>query len=181
MIKSKIFILRPYRKWDEKSLIENINDRNVSKFMSKVPYPYTMKDAKKWVNECRKSNKNKTALSFAIDIGGKIIGGIGLMNIEKRMAELGYWLGKKYWNKGIMTEAVKLVTNLGFKKLKLGRIYATIFVKNRASAKALENNGYKFEGLMKKYYVKNHPSEMGSMFALFDNKSVVFDARNYTI
>jgi len=50
IIQTKRFILRPYRKGDEKSLVENINDKNVSKFMLNIPYPYKPKDAKKWIN-----------------------------------------------------------------------------------------------------------------------------------
>ncbi|MBI1935361.1 GNAT family N-acetyltransferase [Candidatus Woesearchaeota archaeon] len=155
IIKFKNFILRPYGKGDEKSLIENINDKKVSRYMCRIPYPYSMKDAKKWMKEFKKTNKNKTACSFAIEINGELVGGIGLMNIEKHKAEIGYWLGRKYWNVGIMTQAVKIATDFGFKKLKLRRIYATVFAKNKISAHILEKNGYQCEGLMRKYASKN--------------------------
>jgi [ribosomal protein S5]-alanine N-acetyltransferase len=158
IIKSKKFMLRPYKKGDEESLRENINDNNVTKHMSsRLPFPYKVKDAKWWINNCLKLSKEKkpSAVNFAIDIDGKVIGGVGLMyNSERYRAEIGYWLGKKYWNSGIMTEAVKLVTDFGFKKLKLKRIYATVFTKNKVSVHILKKNGYKFEGLMKNYHMK---------------------------
>ena len=89
-----------------------------------------------------------------MDINGNVVGGIGLNNIEKHKAEIGYWLGKEYWDKGIMTEVVKLVTNFGFKRLKLRRIYAYIFIRNKASIRILKKNGYKCEGLLKKHHLK---------------------------
>lgn len=54
-----------------------------------------------------------------------------------------------------MTKAVKLFTNFGFNKLKLRRIYANVFSINGASAKVLEKNGYKLEGKMKNYHIKD--------------------------
>ena len=159
IIKAKKFILRPYRKGDEKSLQENINDANVTRFMSsRIPFPYKIKDAKWWINRSLKLRRMKkpSAVNFAIEVNGKVVGGMGVeYSNERHRAEIGYWLGKKYWNRGIMAEAVKLTTNFGFKKLKLKRIFATVFPKNKISAYILEKNGYKLEGIMKKYHVKN--------------------------
>ncbi|MFH0868271.1 MAG: GNAT family protein [Candidatus Woesearchaeota archaeon] len=155
IIKSKKFILRPYRKGDEESLIKNINDKVIYRYTCNIPYPYKQKDAKQWIARCKKRNKKKTEINFAIDINRKVVGGAGFLNIENHKAEIGYWLGKKYWGKGIVTEAVKLVTNFGFKKLHLKRIYATVFLKNKASARVLEKNGYKREGIMRKFHLKD--------------------------
>lgn len=157
ILKSKGFILRPYRKGDEKSIINNINDRDIYKYTLRIPYPYKPKNAKQWIAKCRKlaKKKKKTEINFAIDIKSNVIGGISLMNIENHKAEIGYWIGKKYWSRGIATEAVRLVTGFGFKKLGLRRIYAAIFIKNKSSARVLEKNNYKCEGLMKKYHQKD--------------------------
>ena len=159
IIKTKKFTLRPYRKGDEESLRKNINDRNVTKYMSsRLPFPYKKKDAKWWIKNCLKQTRKKKplAVNFAIDIGGEVAGNIGIAyESERHRAEIGYWIGKKYWNKGIMTEALGLTTNFGFKKLGLKRVYATVFPENKASAHILEKNNYKFEGLMKKHHAKN--------------------------
>ena len=165
ILKSRRFILRPYRKGDEPSLIKNINHKSVSRYLKRVPYPYTKKDAAAWLRRLRTYTKTKTAVPFAIDINGKVIGGIGLENIEGHKAEIGYWLGKKYWGKGIMTEAVKLITNFAFKRLKLKRVYGTIFSPNKASARVLEKNGYKLEGILRKHYHKDGKIYDGLMYA----------------
>ncbi len=157
VIKSKKFIIRPFKKGDEKSLQKNINDKAIYRYTLRIPYPYTMKIANEWIKENLKAQrkKNRDAYRFAIDINKDVAGVISLENIQKHKAEIGYWLAKKYWNKGIMTEAVKLMANFGFKKLKLERIYAPIFSKNRRSAMVLEKNGFKLEGLLRKDICKN--------------------------
>ena len=129
----------------------------IYRYTLRIPYPYTMKEAKKWISQCIKSkkNKNKKEIHFAIDVNGEVIGGIGYIKMEKHKAEIGYWLGKKYWNRRIMTETVKLMTNFGFNKLKLKRIYAEVFQKNKASARVLKNNGYRLEGILRKHHLKD--------------------------
>lgn len=158
IIKSKKFILRPYNKNDLDSLVENLNNKNISKFMSHVPYPYAIKHGKKWIERCIQKNKKsrRRKIIFAVEIHGKIAGSIGLDPIKSHKAEIGYWLAKKYWNHGIMSEALKIVTRLGFEKLKLKRVQAHVFRENKISAIILEKNGYKKEGLLKKYFYKNN-------------------------
>ena len=97
IIKSKNFILRPYRKGDEKSFIKHIDDKVIYRYTLSIPYPYKTKDAKKWIVHCKNlaNKKIKTEINFAIDIDGEVVGGIGLSKIKKHKAEIGYWIGKK--------------------------------------------------------------------------------------
>ncbi len=89
-------------------------------------------------------------------MSGEVVGGIGLNRIWQHCAEIGYWLGEKYWGQGITTQAVKLVTKYGFEKLGLRRIYAFVFIWNKASAKVLEKSGFKYEGRLKKHAKKGN-------------------------
>jgi len=157
IIKTKKFTLRPYKKWDEKSLQENINDKHIYKFTVRIPHPYKIKDARDFIKSCLKAqkNKDKSKIMLAIDVEGRVIGAVALENIKKHKAEIGYWLGKRYWNTGIMTEAVKIMTDYGFSKLKLKRVYANTFPQNKASRKVLEKNGFKLEGMLKKDELKD--------------------------
>ena len=128
IIKTKKFVLRPYNKGDIDSLIEIMNDKTFSRFMSTVPYPYKRKDAEDWLRKCANFKTNKIRKCFALEIEGKIVGGISLDAIDKHKAEIGYSLGKKYWNKGIITEALKLVTDFGFKEFKLKNYVKNVYV-----------------------------------------------------
>lgn len=153
IIKARKFILRPIRNGDEKSLIENINDKSIYRYTCSIPHPYTKKHAREFINLVKQKRKDEIHLS--IDLDGKIVGGIGLIKIKKHRAEIGYWLGKNYWNKGIISEAIRLVSDFGFNKLKLKRIQALVFPQNKASSRVLEKNGYKLEGVLKKYAMKD--------------------------
>ena len=166
-IKGKNFVLRNYRKSDWKELVKNLNDKKVSKFMCTVPFPYKIKDAKKFLRESERhlKKKNKTAINFAVEVEGKVVGGVGFRDIEDHRAEIGYWLSRKHWNKGIMTSIVKSFTEFGFKKLKFRRIQAHVFAQNRNSARVLEKNGYKLEGRLRKFQMKDGKASDGFLYA----------------
>ncbi len=123
----------------------------------RIPYPYRIENAKRWVkcNIADRKKKKKTYITFAVDIKGEVVGDTSLMNIESHKAEIGYWLARKHWNKGITTQAVRRVTQFGFSKLKLKRISADVFSANKASARVLEKAGFKFEGKLRKLYKKD--------------------------
>jgi len=158
IIKSKKFVLRKYRKGDEQALRKNINNRRVAMYMSSVPHPYTIKNAKEWLAKDLKWQKEKkpTEVNFAIDIDGEVVGAVGFSGVKwEHKAEIGYWLAEKHWRQGIMTEAVRLVVKFGFKELKLKRIFATVFFPNLASKRVLEKADFKLEGVMRKHHKKN--------------------------
>ena len=165
-IHSKKFILRPFKKGDESSLIENINNKKIAKNTGTIPYPYKLKDARSWIKRNLKLNREKKPeINFAIDINGMVIGGIGFRKIEGHKAEIGYWLGEKYWGQGIVTTAVKLITKYGFQELKLKRVYAHVFPFNKGSVRVLEKAGYKYEGRLRKNSFRNNKFIDSLMFA----------------
>lgn len=167
IIKSKHFILRPFRKGDEKSLIESINNKKIFRNTLGIPYPYTLRDAQKRLEKTSKDKKKKkpTTIDLVIDINGEVIGGIGFYKIEGHRAEIGYWLAEKYWGKGIITQAVKIMTKFGFEKLKLRRISAHVFSFNKASMGLLKKAGYKLEGILRKHVRKSNKFIDSYLFA----------------
>ena len=159
VIKSKKFILRPFKKGDEFSLAKNINNKKVIKNLLVLPFPYKLKDARYWVAKNLEEYKKKepAMIGFAIDIGGEIVGSVGIHKIAKsHQAEIGYWLAEQHWGNGIMTEAVKLITKFSFNELKLERVYAYAFSFNKASQRVLAKAGFKFEGILKKNSKKDN-------------------------
>jgi len=69
-------------------------------------------------------------------------------------ADLGYWLGVPYWNRGYMTEAIRLICHLSFEYLNAVRAYATVFVGNTGSRRALEKNGFSLDGTLRSHVYK---------------------------
>ena len=82
---------------------------------------------------------------------GKIIGTIGFMWIQadNSAAEVGYSLSREYWNRGIMTEALKAVIDYGFGRLNLNRIEAQHETTNPASGAVMRKCGMQREGTLR--------------------------------
>ena len=70
-------------------------------------------------------------------------------DIHRRSAEIGYWLGETYWNRGIVSEAVRALAEYSFRLFDLARVYAQVFAANPASARVLEKAGFTFEGRLR--------------------------------
>ncbi|MEM4663018.1 MAG: GNAT family protein [Candidatus Diapherotrites archaeon] len=106
--------------------------------------------AESFVRRARYELKKHRRFTFVIDLKGseKAIGVVELYKVDykNKNAALGYWLGKKYRGKGIMSEAVLSILKFGFKRLKLHRIYAKVLEDNAASRRVLEKCGFTYEG-----------------------------------
>lgn len=150
-IKTKRTLLRLMEKSDGPSIIPMIRDPLVYRNTFRIPKQYTPKDFSEWITQVVKEHKQKPprALHFAIVIGGRAVGAIGLSHIlPGHQAVVGYWLGKEYRGKGIMTEAVKAVIAFATKTFKVRRLTAEVFKHNPASKRVLEKAGFKVEALM---------------------------------
>jgi [ribosomal protein S5]-alanine N-acetyltransferase len=159
MIKTKKFILRRFRMSDAGSIVRHANDKLVARYLERLPHPYTLKDAKVWLGKKLKEykQKNPKEFVFAIDIDGEAVGAIGFHKIiHGHKAEMGYWLGKKYWGRGFMTEIVKHASQYAIKAFKLRRLQAYTFPFNKASMRVLEKNGFKLEGILRKEIKKDN-------------------------
>ena len=147
--------IREWRVGDETSLVRHANNHKIwLNVRDAFPHPYTTADAEDWI---RKASSDDPMISFAIEVDGQAVGGIGLVpqtDIFRRSAEIGYWLGEAYWGRGIVSEAVSAFTEWAFANFDLCRIYAGVFEWNPSSARVLEKAGFEFEGRMKKAVIK---------------------------
>ncbi len=82
---------------------------------------------------------------------GKVAGSITLWNLdlESRVAEIGYELHPDFWKKGIMQETMKCILDWSFRTLDLNRIEACPIQGNNSSVNLLEKAGFKLEGTLK--------------------------------
>lgn len=85
---------------------------------------------------------------------GKLIGTVGIKKIFHRhfRADIGYDLDPNWWNRGIMTEAVKAITEYGFTKMNLHSFEANITPDHIASRRVLEKLGFKLEAHFRENY-----------------------------
>jgi len=147
--------IREWRADDAADLARHANDTGVAaNLRDAFPNPYTVDEANIFL--ARVIN-DQPMINFCLDIGGRAAGGIGLRlgsDIHRRTAEFGYWLGRAYWNRGIMSEAVGAFSDAAFEAFDLRRLYAEPFANNRASARVLEKAGFILEGRLKNNVMK---------------------------
>ncbi len=150
-----IVVLRKLTYLDKGDLAKLLNNKKIwNNLRNHIPYPYQEKDAENFI----KLSNNNSQHVFAIEYEGKFCGVLGLemqKDIYEKSAELGYWIGEAFWGKGIATESVRLIAEIGFNTLNLLRIYAGVFEFNIASMIVLEKNGFQKEGILKKAIFKN--------------------------
>lgn len=139
-------VLRRFRADDEAAIAMNANDRDVWRNLrDRFPHPYTLADARAWIANVPETN-------WVIEVDGVFTGGIGWTRGEdvfRRSAEIGYWLGRAHWGKGIATEALRIATARAFEATDIVRLHSGVFAWNRASARVMEKNGYVLEGRMR--------------------------------
>ena len=152
------FTLREWQLSDAASLAENANNINIwNNVRDALPHPYSEKDGQDFIEKAL--SQPKPATLFAIVVDGKAVGSIGFFlhtDVERISAELGYFIGEKYWNRGIMTNAVKQIVAYAFANFSyLRKIYATPFDFNLASHKVLQKAGFEREAILKQAAIKN--------------------------
>ncbi len=149
-------VLRPWISDDEASLVRHANNRSIwQNVRDRFPHPYTENDAKLWI---KIANRDTTMLNVAMEVDGQAVGGVGVVfkdDVYRRSAEIGYWLGEAYWNRGLTSRAVAAVSDYVFAHFDVVRLYAGVFAPNRASARVLEKAGYTFEARLRQSVFKD--------------------------
>ncbi|HUD41506.1 MAG TPA: GNAT family protein [Dokdonella sp.] len=152
------FVLRPWRRDDAGSLRRHADDAEVSRFLSdRFPYPYTAADAEAFLDGLAQTG---TAWAIAIDAGaaaGEAIGGIGVepgRDVHRLTGQIGYWLGRAYWGRGLMSAALPLWCAHLFARYPFERLQAIVYAGNPASAKVLERSGFVLEGIQRRAAIK---------------------------
>jgi RimJ/RimL family protein N-acetyltransferase len=146
--------IRPWRLSDADALVRHANDIEVARHLrDRFPHPYTHQNAQTFLTHAITEGGS----NFAIDVEGEAVGAIGYVlgtDIERYSAEIGYWLGRQVWGRGIATDALTAVTEHLFRERIVLRLFALPFATNLASIRVLEKAGYEREGVLRSSCVK---------------------------
>jgi ribosomal-protein-alanine N-acetyltransferase len=157
MVDLSLVRLRPWQKKDIFVLAQLADDYDVaSTLRNSFPHPYTVEDAQRWVS-FNLSQPEPNPIK-AIEYNGNLVGCVGAFfkdDVYSRNAEIGYWLGKRYWGKGIASVAVGLLVDYLFNNFVLHRLYGEVFSNNEASCRVLAKNGFALEARLKGHVYKN--------------------------
>jgi RimJ/RimL family protein N-acetyltransferase len=153
-------VLSTFEASDKNALVRHLNDYEIYRHTLRIPFPYTDVDAETWLSICAENiRQQRQPVNWAIRHAGLgLIGGIGLDGLkigQAHRAEIGYWLARDYWARGIMSAAVERVCGHAFAEFGLEKITAHVFATNPASARVLEKCGFQQEGYLRRHYVKD--------------------------
>jgi RimJ/RimL family protein N-acetyltransferase len=163
--------LSEFRSSDKPALVQYLNDRDIYDRTLRIPSPYTDASADEWLALVANITKQQgQPIHWAIrNAADALIGGCGFDGLrvgESHRAEVGYWLAKPFWGRGIMTAVVQRVCRHAFEEFGLVKITAHVFSHNPASARVLEKCGFQEEGFLRKHYLKDGKFIDAKLFAL---------------
>lgn len=102
----------------------------------------------RWRGQLRRGEGYNFAIERLSEPG--IVGCISARLVKHpQQADIGYWLGVPFWNKGYVAEAIGLISHFSFEYLGVVRTYAEVLVGNHGSRRALEKNGFSMDGTLR--------------------------------
>lgn len=155
--------LTEVRPTDKAAFVEHLREKEISDNTLQIPYPYTESDADAFLKIVEEElQRHGRHVHFAIrDRDDFLIGGLGFKELQlgkpspqSHRAEIGYWLAKPYWGRGIATAAVRAACDHAFADFGLVKITAHVFAGNVPSARVLEKCGFEREAYLKRHYRK---------------------------
>ncbi|MEK7544850.1 MAG: GNAT family N-acetyltransferase [Patescibacteria group bacterium] len=147
------YLLREAKKSDAKFYFQCLTDPETIRFTS-----YGVKDilgVEQWFQDYKKQFRESKRISWVIEEieTGDFLGEMSLfdVSVEHNKGEIGFFLGKKYWNRGIMSEVSKAVLDYAFGTLQMHRLQSIAMGKNMGSRRLLEKNKFREEGILRQY------------------------------
>ena len=143
VLETQRLVLRAPQLGDAKAIAALANDRRIAENTARIPHPYRVSDAESWIVGSAAELDGETYLITLAN--GTVIGGCGF-DMRDGAAEIGYWLGARYWGKGYVTEAVRALIDHAFTNTEHKALQSCVRVTNPASRRVLEKCGFQWTG-----------------------------------
>jgi ribosomal-protein-alanine N-acetyltransferase len=152
VIETQRLRMRPFVEDDVEALWPSVSDPEFPKMMT-WPVHVDRDDTRAYIREMAEDIKQNRGVAWAIEHEGRAIGSIGLDALTWQVgavrcdrAELGFWVARAWWGKGIVTEAAHAVVKFAFDTIGLHKVTVGCFVDNLASKRVIEKVGFRFVG-----------------------------------
>lgn len=155
-VSSQRVVLRPVSESDLADLMEVNGDPEVTRYL---PYKtwQTVEDAEAWFARMVELMASGTALQLAVErkLDNHVIGAVLLFKFDEGSSrvEIGYVLGRAYWQQGYAKEAIRALLSYLLHKSGIRRVEAEVNPENVASTALLESLGFKLEGFLRERWV----------------------------
>ena len=147
-IATERLILRRFRPEDAQAMFDNwASDDEVTKYMT-WPTHADVSISQWVVNDWVSSYEKDDFYQWTIEFEGQPIGSISVVDYRDEIARatIGYCIGRNWWHKGIMSEALKAVMDYLFDEIGFNRVEACYDPNNPNSGKVMAKCGMKYEG-----------------------------------
>jgi RimJ/RimL family protein N-acetyltransferase len=145
-IETRRLLLRAPRYADMARVAELANDFDVCSMSSRMPYPYGVDEARAFVEQSEDQDRARENTFVIEEERDGVVGALGFARPAEGPLEIGYWVGRSYWGRGIATEAVKGALQWAKSNWRRKVVAAGHFAENHASAQVLINAGFLYTG-----------------------------------
>ena len=145
---SQRLVMRAPHEEDIDALAHLANNAAVATMVSRMPHPYTARDAADFVRRTNAGEIGKCVYAITKADNGEFLGCCALephVN-DADTLEIGYWLGEPHWNRGYATEAAHALIDMAFRTRDIAHIDARCRVTNIASRRVIQKCGFQFQG-----------------------------------
>jgi RimJ/RimL family protein N-acetyltransferase len=145
-IETRRLTLRAPGMADAPRLARLMNDYDIAKMTSRVPHPYGLTDAEDFVALCQGGDP-RTGRNFLLDLEDEgVVGGLGFFTPPDGRLEVGYWIGRDWWGRGLATEALSGALAWAGRDWRRRYVVAGHFADNPASGQVLVKAGFLYTG-----------------------------------
>ena len=154
-IETDRLLLRCFEVVDKNDMFNNwASDPEVTKFLTWPAHSnveLTGHLLEMWVKDYEKDDTYNWAI--VLKKSGEVIGNISAVNVNNDIGKIhmGYCIGRNWWNKGIVSEALKSVTDFFFREVEANKVEARHDVNNPGSGKVMKKCGMKYEGTLRQF------------------------------
>jgi RimJ/RimL family protein N-acetyltransferase len=140
-------LLRPGFPEDAPALAAAIADEGLVRNLATAPWPYRMRDAEAFLATPRDPVLPSLLIFERTAGAAQLVGSCGLGRRPSGAVELGYWIARPFWGRGLATEASKALIDIA-RALGLKQLEASHFIDNPASARVLDKLGFESTGMI---------------------------------
>lgn len=146
-------MLRPLVLAHKEEIQKSACEREIADTMISLPHPYPDGEAERYISRKLIEREAGSSVTYIIEKKEEkgFCGIIELrdLDFEHSLGELSFWLAREAWGQGFMSEAVHIMVQYAFEELGLNRLYAYHMLRNPATGRVLEKNGFRQEGLLR--------------------------------
>jgi RimJ/RimL family protein N-acetyltransferase len=156
-LETERLLLRPFTLADANDVRRLAGKRAIADTTLNIPHPYEEGMAEEWISTHQESFDQGKGVTFAVTArsDGALMGAISLMAVRAgHQAELGYWIGVPYWNRGFCTEAGHAVLRYAFQDMELLRVHCCHLSRNPSSGRVMQKLGMQYEGRRRQHAMR---------------------------